>query len=147
MNKDPRIKRALDNAEAYVELMATMPDKELAKKLEIIHLQGKIAVKKKMTSSIELLEIWRSQVIAARIYKAENNIPDKPSDMEIALVEMELLIKKEEERMEALRPRKQVQGDKTEAQKEILNESVHSVIESNPKAEPQKDTDSQLSLF
>ena len=41
-------------------------------------MQAKIAYEKKIESSPELLEIWWRQVVEARIYKAENNIPDAP---------------------------------------------------------------------
>lgn len=57
---------------------------------------------KKNTESLELLEIWRSQVIAARIYKAENNIPDAPSEIELAIADIETTLAKAEAREEML---------------------------------------------
>ena len=129
MNNDPRIRKALENAEANVELLATMSDKELAIKLNLIHLQSEIAVQKKMTSSIELLEIWRSQVIAARIYKAENNIPDAPNEIELAIADIETVV------------------SKTKQRKKNLNEFNNPVMQPPPKVQSQHDNDSQLSLF
>lgn len=102
MSNNVRIKEALDNAEANVELLATFPDYELSEKLDTIHLQMDLADAKKNTESLELLEIWRSQVIAARIYKAENNIPDAPNEIEMAIANIETTVAKAEERAEIL---------------------------------------------
>ena len=88
MSSEIRIRQALEHAEEYVACLATMPDKELVKKLDLIHQQSVIAEKEKKTSSLNLLEIWRSQVIAARIYKVENSIPDIPKPIDLAIVAM-----------------------------------------------------------
>lgn len=112
MSNDPRISQALENAEANVELLATMSDKKLAEKLDTIYLQGPIAEEKKMTSSIELLEISRSQVIAARIYKAENEIPDQPSEIELVFADIEVFVSRNEEHIAAF--------------DEIINSASHS---------------------
>ena len=69
-----RIKDCIDNNEKYVVIMASLPDKELAKKLSLVHIQMELAEKKRNTASLELLEIWHHQIIEARIYKAENKI-------------------------------------------------------------------------
>lgn len=69
MNLLIRIKDCLDNHEAYIATMATMPDKELAKKLDLVHIQMEIAEQTKNTASLELLEIWHHQIIEARIFK------------------------------------------------------------------------------
>ena len=66
MNLLIRIKDCLDNHEAYI---ATMPDKELAKKLDLVHIQMEIAEQTKNTASLELLEIWHHQIIETRIFK------------------------------------------------------------------------------
>jgi len=87
--KNSRTQQALNNWDSYVTQLATMPDSKLEEKLETIHLQSEIAIQKRMESSIELLEIWRSQVIEARIYKAENNIPDSPNEMGLAIKDIE----------------------------------------------------------
>lgn len=100
MSDNPRIRQALENAEANVELLATMSDKKLAEKLDTIHLQSQIAEKKQITTSIELLEIWRNQVIAARIYKAENEIPDQPSEIDLAIADIEVFVARTEKRKE-----------------------------------------------
>jgi hypothetical protein len=124
-----RIKDCIDNHDKYVELLATKSDKELAKRLNLVHIQMELAHKAKNTGSLELLEIWRTQIIEARIYKAENNIADVPSEIELAIADMETFTAKAEERQE------------------ILNESANPVEESEPKVQQSKDDDSQLSLF
>lgn len=96
MSKDVRIQLALDNWHSYVEQLATMPDKVLAKKLDVIDMQSLIARERKIDSSVELLEIWWRQVVEARIYKAENNIPDAPNEIEMAIAGIETKIVKAE---------------------------------------------------
>lgn len=102
MSKDVRIQLALDNWDAYVAQLATMPDKVLSKKLDVINMQAVIAHEKKITSSIELLEIWWRQVVEARIYKEENNIPDAPNEIELAIADIETTVAKAEERKEII---------------------------------------------
>ena len=98
MSQNIRIQDCLDNRDAYVTQLATMPDKELAKKLELIHLQSQMAERTKNTASLELLDIWQRQVIEARILKAENNIPDAPNEIELAIQDIETTIAIAEER-------------------------------------------------
>lgn len=86
-----RIKDCIDNYEKYVAMLAALPDKELAIKLDLLHIQSEIAYKTKNTGSLELLEIWRTQIIDARIYKMENNIPDAPNEIEEAIADIETL--------------------------------------------------------
>lgn len=100
MSGNLRIQLALDNTEEYIARLATMSDKRLEEKLEAIHLQSVIAMQKRMDESIELLEIWRSQVVAARILKAENNIPDAPNEIELAIKDIETFVSRTEERSE-----------------------------------------------
>lgn len=134
MSNEIRIRLALERAEEYIAYLATMADKELAKKLDIIHLQSVIAEKEKNTPSLELLEIWRSQIIQARILKIENNIPDTPRAIDIALAEME------------------AQEEKSEQRQEILNEARATAIEeeaeqSKEQEKGNSDKPEQLSLF
>lgn len=89
MSKNIRIQQALENEEANIKYLATMSDKKLVERLEAIHLQQDIAMKTKNNSSYEILEVWRSQAIWARTYKAENKIPDKPSEIELAIADVE----------------------------------------------------------
>lgn len=124
-----RIQEALDNAEANVAFLATLSDKKLSEKLDAIHLQSEIAVQKKQTASIELLEIWRSQVIAARIYKAENNIPDAPNKIELAIADIETFTSKAEERQD------------------MVNEIQQPDRPTRTKKPIQTEDDSQLELF
>jgi len=124
-----RIKDCIDNHEEYVAIMATLPDKELAKKLELVHIQMEIADQKKNTASLELLEIWHHQIIEARIYKGENEIADAPNEIELAIADIETFVAKAEQRQDA------------------LTESTQPVQQSRPKVQQQQDNDSQLSLF
>lgn len=102
MSITARIKDCIDNHEKYVAIMAALPDKELAKKLELVHIQSEIAEQTKNTASLELLEIWHHQIIEARIYKAENAIPDAPNEMELAIADIETFVSKTEERQEII---------------------------------------------
>ncbi|MCC7050694.1 MAG: hypothetical protein IT239_02805 [Bacteroidia bacterium] len=123
-----RIQKALENWDAYVAQLATMPDKKLIEKLEVINMQAVIVQEKNITFSSELLEIWWRQVVEARTYKAENNIPDAPNEIEIAIAGIETFVAKSEERQEA------------------LNDFKQPVQQSRSKVQ-QQDNDSQLSLF
>ena len=125
---DPRINQALANWDTYVAQLATMPDKKLVEKLEVINMQAVIAQEKNITSSSELLEIWWRQVVEARIYKAENNIPDAPNEIELAIADIETYVAKSEDRQE------------------ILTDFSNPVKQSHPKVQ-QQDNASQLSLF
>lgn len=124
-----RIKDCIDNHDKYVAIMATLPDKELAKKLDLVHIQSEMAEKTKNTGSLELLEIWHQQIIEARIYKAENEIPDAPNEIGLAISDIENFVSKAEERQE------------------ILNDFSDPVKQSRPKIQQQQDNGSQLSLF
>lgn len=98
--RDIRIQQALENWDAYVAELATLSDSQLSEKLDVINLQSEIARQKNNLSSIELLEIWWRQVVEARIYKAENNIPDAPDEIELAIADIETFTAKAEERNE-----------------------------------------------
>lgn len=130
-----RIRDCIDNHERYVAMMATLPDRELAKKLELVHIQSEIAEKTRNTGSLELLEVWHNQIIEARIYKAENEIPDAPNEIELAIADIETFVAKSEERQE------------------IINEFSNTAYLSENPIKPsrskvqQQDIDSQLSLF
>ncbi len=93
----------IDNHEAYVRALATLPDKKLAEKLDTMHLQMAIAEQKKDTGTLELLEIWRAQTIEARTHKAENNIADAPNEIELATANIETFVAETEKRQEVLR--------------------------------------------
>ena len=123
-----RIKDCIDNHEKYVAIMASLPDKELAKKLNLVHIQMKFAEQKKNTGSLELLEIWHHQIIEARIYKAENKIQDAPNAIELAIADIETVVSKIEDRSEILTVR-EVPVEKTIQQRE------------------HKEDDNQFSLF
>ena len=100
MSKDVRIQLALDNWDEYVAYLTTLSDKKLAKRLEIINMQGVLAYKQNIESSSELLEIWWRQTVEARILKDENNVPDAPNEIELAIRDMETIVIKSEERQD-----------------------------------------------
>ena len=122
-----RIQLALDNWETYVTQLATMPDRELEKTLELIHLQSEIAERAKNSESLELLEIWQRQIIEARILKADNNIPDAPNEIELAIADIEITVAKAEER------------------KEVIDELAQT--DKPSKSKIQEDDSNQMSLF
>ena len=122
-----RIQDCLDNHDKYIAVMAALPDKELAKKLDLVHIQMELAEQTKNTESLELLEVWHLQIIEARIYKAENNIPDAPNEIELAIADIETYVAKAEERSE------------------LLNE-YNNAPKQHHKA-PEQNNDNQLSLF
>ncbi len=123
-----RIKDCIDNHDKYVAIMATLPDKELAKKLDLVHIQSELAEKTKNTGSLELLEVWHQQIIEARIYKAENEIADAPNEIELAIANIETFVAK------------------TEQREDVLNEITKPTEKPRIKIH-QQDNDSQLSLF
>ncbi len=94
-----------------------------------MHIQSEIAYKTHNTGSLELLEIWRTQIIDARIYKMDNNIPDAPNEIEEASADIKTF------------------ASKTEERQEILTDFCNPVKHSRPKIQLQQDNDSQLSLF
>ena len=100
MSYAQRIKECIDNYDSTVAYFTSLPDKELAKRIDLVHIQLELAGEKKNTSAIELLEIWRAQLIDARILKAENNIPDAPDERKMAIADIETIIAKAEERAE-----------------------------------------------
>lgn len=102
MRSELRLQEALDNAHANILYLAGLPDMELSNRLDLIHIQMELAEQKRNTDSMELLEVWRSQVIEARIYKAENEIEDAPNEIEIAIADIETTVSKAEEREEVL---------------------------------------------
>ncbi len=134
MSVEIRIRLASEKAEEYIAYLATFSDEKLENHLDIIHQQSVIAEKEKLTSSLELLEIWREQVIQARILKAEKNIPTQPSAIELALAEMEAQEEKSEQRQEILRE---------VSSKRITNKEEESQMQE--KGNP--DNSEQLSLF
>jgi hypothetical protein len=113
-----RIKDCIDNYDKYVALMATLPDKELATKLNLVHIQSEIACKTNNVGSLELLEIWRTQ----------NNIADAPNEIKEAIADIETFV------------------SKTEGREELLNNFSEHVKKNHSKNQQQND-DSQLSLF
>src|SRR5688572_29780456 len=97
MSKE-RIEDCRVNHDRYVSVMTGVSDHELSKKLNLVHIQMEVAEKIKNTSSLELLEVWRQQIIEARILKAENQIPDQPSEIELAIADIETFVAKIEKR-------------------------------------------------
>ena len=103
MSKDVRIQLAIDNWDEYVAYLITLPDKKLVKRLETINMQAVLAYKQNIESSSELLEIWWRQTVEARILKEENNVPDAPDEIDLAVRDMETIVIKSEERQDTFK--------------------------------------------
>jgi len=121
MAKADRIQECIDHHDEYVVVLAAMPDRRLREKLDTIHLQMELAEQKHDTEALELLEIWRAQTIEARTYKAENNVPDQPNEIEEAIAgietytaEAEIQEKEEEESIAPTRRKHHVTEDNSE---------------------------------
>lgn len=123
MSKAARIQDCIDHHDEYILTLASMPDSDLAKKLDIIHMQMALAEQQRDTEAIELLEVWRAQTIEARTYKAENNIPDAPDEIEEAIADIETYIatteaqpepKDEYEHLRRVRRQPTITDDKSE---------------------------------
>ena len=117
MSKAERKQQANQNAEANIELMATWPHKKLSERLELVNIQSVIADQKRDEAALELLEVWRSQLIEARIHKYENNIPDALNEIQEAIADIETVEAQTEERKEIIEevytPRRRPPPDKT----------------------------------
>jgi hypothetical protein len=61
-----------------------------------------IAKEKRNDAAWDLLEVWRAQLIEARIHKYENNIPDAPNEIQEAIADIEIVQVQTEERNEVL---------------------------------------------
>ncbi|MBI4946190.1 MAG: hypothetical protein HY840_07290 [Bacteroidetes bacterium] len=153
MSTEIQIRQALEHAEEYIAQMTTFSDKKLEKHLDIIHKQSVIAEKEKMTSSLELLRIWRSQVIEARIRKAINNIADVPSEMELAIADMEFFEEKVEQRQEILKEASStvIANEVKQSQEEEETKSQEKLSEAKSRQlsgeKTSTDKPEQLSLF
>jgi hypothetical protein len=123
MSKAARIQHDKENAEANIELMATWPHKKLAERLELVNIQSEMAEKKKNKEAFDLLEVWRSQLIEARILKYENNIPDALDEIQEAIADIETVKARQEERKEIIEevysPRRRPPPDKTSEQVQL----------------------------
>ncbi|MFM8912157.1 MAG: hypothetical protein ACKOE6_04425 [Flammeovirgaceae bacterium] len=102
MSKATQLQEALEHAEANVQHMATWSERQLAERLELVHIQSQLAEEKRDTAALELLEVWRSQLIAARLYKTEHAIADVPSEIKQAIADIEIAQAHAEERHEVL---------------------------------------------
>jgi hypothetical protein len=129
-----QISHALENQEELIKLFAAEPDKKLADRLNIMHLQYVICEKDNDVLTGEFLEIMRRIVIEARLYKWENNIADELNEIELSITNTQLLQEKQEHRKELL----------TKLKKPVSNSEPE--IE-EPKTEPKKDNSVQLGLF
>ncbi len=97
-----KIQEAIENANSWIETLAKKTDNDLERRLGINELLYKEAFKNKQADVCELMEIMGRIIIEARIYKAENNIPSEPSEMELAIAEANLNYVKAEERQEVI---------------------------------------------
>lgn len=102
MSKAAQLKEVMEQAEANVQLMAKWSQRDLAERLDLVHIQLQLAEQKKDIAAVELLEVWRSQLITARIYKDENKVPDELSEIQQAIADIEIMEEQTEQRQEAL---------------------------------------------
>jgi hypothetical protein len=123
MSKGDRIQQAKENAEANIELMAKWPHKKLRERLELVNIQSLIAEQKCDEAALELLEVWRGQLIEARIHKYENNIPDAVNEIQEAIADIETVEAQQEERKEIIEeiytPKRRPPPDKTSEQVQL----------------------------
>ena len=122
MSKELQIHQALENAEANIAYLATLSDNALTEKLDTVHQQMQLAERQKNSAAIELLETWRTQIIQARIHKAENKISDSPSEIELAIADIETYIDAAEERKEVFAEASQSVSPREKEQKQIPDE-------------------------
>jgi hypothetical protein len=97
-----KIKEAIDNANDWINFLATKSDKDLERRLEINYLQYETAYKDKAQSVCELLEVMRRILIEARIYKDEHSIADQPTAIDVAIEENRIINKQLEARKNIL---------------------------------------------
>ena len=124
-----QIRHALENQEELIKVFAAEPEKKLADRLHIIHLQSIICQNEKDEETAEFLSIMRRIIIEARLYKWENNIADEVDE---TLATMKLAQEKHEQRKK-LMAKLVKPGIKVDIQE--TNE------------EPTKDNSVQLGLF
>jgi|GEM_PF-1466707 len=92
-------------------------------------MQSKLAEEKGNSISLQLLEIWARQIIEAHIMKAENNIPDAPNEITLAIAGIEHYQKCGAER------------------NEVVNEEIKVRTGRRTSAKHFPDPESQLELF
>ncbi len=97
-----KITHALANQEELITMFAAEPEKKLADRLHIIHLQSVICENEKDEETAEFLSIMRRIIIEARLYKWENNIADELDEIELSITNAELLQEKQEHRKKLL---------------------------------------------
>lgn len=124
-----KIQLATENFNEWVKLYASESREKLKKRLRVNHQQYLLAEKAKDEKAGELLNIMERIIIEARTYKAENNIPDTLSEIELAIADVETVTIKSEERQE------------------IYTEGTKSTKQSRVKKQTPADDDSQMSLF
>ena len=124
-----KIQLATENFDEWVKLYASESIEKLKKRLRTNHQQYLLAEKLGDTKAGELLNIMERIIIEAQIYKAENNIPDIQSEIELAIADVETFVAK------------------TEQRQDVLNEMTKPVQQSRPKIQQRQDNDSQFSLF
>ena len=124
-----KIQLATENFDEWVKLYASESTEKLKKRLRTNHQQYLLAEKLGDTKAGELLNIMERIIIEAQIYKAENNIPDTQSEIELAIADVETFVAKTEERQD------------------ILTETTQPAKQSRSKVQQRQDNDSQFSLF
>ena len=132
-----RLQECIQNREQYILQLCSMSDVTLARKIDLIHEQLRMAYEEKNTDALELLQEWLRQVIAARIKKDTEKIADAPDEMKIEIERMEA--------MEAMDVMQQL-ADEREKVLEKIEDRRQETEEEGTEETPPK-TDEQLSLF
>ena len=68
-NAQKKIAHTKANAENYIEQMTNLPDKKLAYNLDMVQQQMEMAYKANQGGELELLQLWETQIIEARVIK------------------------------------------------------------------------------
>ncbi|MBI2269057.1 MAG: hypothetical protein HYU69_01730 [Bacteroidetes bacterium] len=124
-----KIQLATENFDKWVKLYASESAAKLKKRLRINHQQYLLAEKAGNDKAGELLNIMERIIIEARTYKAENNIPDTLSEIELAIADVETVTVK------------------SDGRQEIYTEGTKSTKQLRVKKQTPADDDSQMSLF
>ncbi len=120
---EQKIKLAHEKSIECIQYLATKPDVDLERRLRINHMQYAIAVKENKEDVCELLNIMERIIIEARIFKAKNNIPDAPNEIELAIADIETTVAKAEERQEIFEENAPARINKARIKEEDKNQT------------------------
>lgn len=126
-----KIQETLQNANEWVDLLATRSYDELRRRLDTNRFQYEIAYKNNNVNLCEFMEVMRRILVGAPIYKDEYKILTEIYEITLEVSQMEHIVAQEDVKQEVM-------------------ESLQNQRISTPKAlgaKIQKDNSSQMSLF